>query len=85
MQLIEQMNDKFENISFTLTIFIDLSKAFDTVNHQVLISKINNYGVKGKNLSWFKSYLEDRKQYLSYNNVVTNPAEFKCGVPGDQS
>ena len=85
MQLIEQMNDKFENISFTLTIFIDLSKAFDTVNHQVLISKINNYGVKGKNLSWFKSYLEDREQYLSYNNDVTNPAEFKCGVPGDQS
>ena len=64
---------------------IDLSKAFDTVKHQVLISKINNYEVKGRNLSRFKSYLEIRKQYLNYNNDITNLAEFKCGVPRDQS
>ena len=42
MQLIDQ-NDKFENNCFTLGIFIDLSKAFDTVNHQFLISKLANY------------------------------------------
>ena len=85
MQRTEQMNDKFENICFTLAICIDLSKAFDTVKHQVLISKINNYEVKGRNLSWFKSYLENRKQYLNYINDITNLAEFKCGVPRDQS
>ena len=81
MQLIDQINDKFENNCFTLGIFIDLSKAFDTVDHQILISKLNNYGVKGKNLSWFKSYLENRKQYLNYSNDVTNLAQIKCGVP----
>ena len=59
MQVIDQINDKFENNCFTLGIFIDLSKAFDTVGHQILISKLNNYGVKGKNLSLFKSYLEN--------------------------
>ena len=46
MQLIDQINDKVENNCFTIGIFVDLLKAFDTVNHQILILKINNYGVK---------------------------------------
>ena len=61
MQLTDQINDTFESNGFTLGIFIDLSKAFDIVDHQILISKLNNYGVKGKNLNWFKSYLQNRK------------------------
>ena len=48
MQLIDQINDTFENNWFTLGIFIDLSKAFDTADHQILISKWNNYGVGSK-------------------------------------
>ena len=80
MQLIDQINEKSERNCFTLDTLID-SKAFDTVDHQILISKLNNYGVKGKNLSWFKSYLENRKQYLNYSNDVTNLAQIKCGVP----
>ena len=83
MQLVNQINDKFENNCFTSDIFI-LSKAFDIVNHQILISKLKNYGVKGKNLSWFKSFLENRKQYLNYNNDVTNLAQIKqikCKAP----
>ena len=79
-QLIDQINDKFENNCFTSGIFIGLSKALDTANHQILTSKLNNYEVKGKNLSWFKIYLENRKQYLNYNNDVTNFAQIKCGV-----
>ena len=59
MQLLDQINDKFENNCFLLGIFVDLSKAFDTVNQQILISKLNNYRVKRENLSWFKSYLEN--------------------------
>ena len=80
MQVIDQINDNLENNCFTLGIFIDPSKAFDNVDHQILISKSNNYGVKGKNLSWFKSYLENRKQCLNYSNDVTNLAQIKCGV-----
>ena len=48
MQLTDQINDTVESNGFTLGIFIDLSKAFDIVDHQILISKLNNYGVKGK-------------------------------------
>ena len=83
MQLLYEINDKFENNCFVLGIFIYHSEAFDTVNHEILISKLNsgNYGVKMKNLSWFKSYLENFEQYLNYNNDVTNLAEIKYGVP----
>ena len=81
MQFIDQINDKFESNCFTLGIF----KGFDTLDHQILISKLNNYGVNRKNLSWFKSYLENRKQYLNRSNDVTNLAQIKCGAPRDQS
>ena len=75
---IDQINNKFKNNCFTSGIFIDLSKSFQTVNHQILISKLKHYQVK---VSWFKSYLKNHKQYLSYNNDVTNLTQIKCGIP----
>ena len=48
---------------------------------EITIYKLNNYGVKGKSLSWFKSFLQNRKQYLDYNNDGTNLAQIKCCVP----
>ena len=55
IQLIDQINNSFEKNHFTLGIFIDLSKAFDTVDHSILIKKLKLYGVKGNNLRWFES------------------------------
>ena len=69
MQLINQMNEKCENNSFTLGIFLDLSTVFDNANHQIFISKL-----------WFKSYLINHSQYLNYNNNVTDLAQIKCGL-----
>ena len=66
------MNNSFERNQFTLGIFIDLSKAFDTVDHKILISKLKNYGVRGNNLKWFESYLNNRKQFIAYNNKYTS-------------
>ena len=50
LQLIDQVNNGFERNQFTLVIFIDLSKAFDTVDHKILISKLKNHGARGNNL-----------------------------------
>ena len=81
MQLIDQINSSFEKNHFKLGFFIDLSKAFDTVDHDILITKLENYGVNRNNLRWFQSYLKNRKQYLNFNNKITNSSLITCGVP----
>ena len=50
-------------------IFLDFSQAFDTTNHAILHSELHHYGVRGNDLDWLRSYLSDRKQYMSYNGV----------------
>ena len=67
---------------FTLDIFINLSKAFGTVDHSILIKKLKLYEVKGNNLRWFESCLSNRKQYISYNgNKCTTFESITYGVP----
>ena len=81
VQLTDQILDAFEENKFTLGIFIDLSKAFDTVNHDILLEKLKLYGVQNCNLNWFKSYLSQRKQYISFDQEKTEMLHIKCGVP----
>ena len=81
MQLVDQINNSFEHDQYTLGVFIDLSKAFDTVDHEILIAKLENYGIKGNNLNWFKSYLKNRKQFIRVENISTDFQEIVCGVP----
>jgi hypothetical protein len=81
VELSNQISNALDNDCFTLGVFIDLSKAFDTVNHHILITKLESYGVKNKNLLWFKDYLTNRKQFLYYNQTNTIPCSITCGVP----
>ena len=67
------------NIVFSL--FLDFRKAFDCVNHEILLSKLNTCGVPGITLDWFRSYLTNREQYVSINNVDSHPRVIQCGVP----
>jgi hypothetical protein len=53
----------------TVGIFIDLSKAFDTLDHQIVFSKLEDYGIRGITLQWIKSYFSNRKQFFQFNDT----------------
>lgn len=60
-----------------------MAKAFDTVNHKELINILPGFGINGKSLSWFSSYLENRTQLVSIINVLNSKKQIDCGVPTD--
>ena len=65
----------------TIGVFLDLSKAFDTINHDTLLKKLQHYGVRGKALEWFTNYLTKRQQYVRYHEIDSVLQEMVCGVP----
>ena len=81
MQLISQILGPFNENKYTLGISIDLSKAFDTVDHNMLLKKLDIYGIKGKNVKWFHSYLTNRKQFIKCRDQNTGLEVLRCGVP----
>ena len=81
MSLTEAIRNTLDNKRLGCGIFIDLQKAFDTVNHRILLSKMEHYGIRGCALEWFKSYLSNRKQYVFVNGSNSNLLPINCGVP----
>ena len=81
IQLYDKLSDAIDQGKVTLGLFIDLSKAFDTVNHDILLAKLEFYGVRGCALQWFKSYLSCRTQFVQYNGYNSSSKHIKCGVP----
>ena len=61
--------------------FVNLQKAFDIVDHQILLAKLNHYGIRGVSNDWFTSYLSNHHQYLSINGYESGLAAINCGVP----
>ena len=70
-----------ENDKLPLAVFLDLSKAFDTIDHEILIKKLHYYGISGNSLQWFKSYLTNRKQYVQFKDSLSSFSLIKTGVP----
>ena len=64
IKLIDSIYVSFNQNKYILGVFIDLSKAFDTVDHNILIDKLNFHGIKNNSLKWFSSYLSNRKQFI---------------------
>ena len=65
----------------SIGVFLDLRKAFDTVNHCILLDKLYKYGIRGTPWNWFKSYLENRKQYVCYSDTLSATMPITHGVP----
>ena len=81
IELVDQIRTSIGENKMTCGIFIDLSKAFDTVNHQILLHKLEHYDICGKALELFKSYLSNRKQYVQIDQSKSNTLPIACGVP----
>ena len=77
----DKIQKAIENKKYSCGIFLDLTKAFDTVNHEILLKKLNCYGIRGLVNNWFESYLHHRKQYVSIGNIQSDEEAVSCGVP----
>ena len=81
LTFIDKIANATDNQLHTIGIFLDLSKAFDTIDHDILLYKLCHYGIRGKALDWFKSYLSNRKQFVTINGQDSSHKNLSCGVP----
>ena len=81
IDVINKLSKSHDNNRISLAVFLDLSKAFDTINHDILLDKLHVYGFRGTTYSWIKSYLTSRKQFTTFRNVDSDVRAITCGVP----
>ena len=81
LELTDRIRREMDQNRIPFSVFLDLSKAFDTLNHHILLSKLKYYGIRSTALQWFKSYLTERQQFVEYQNVCSSTRELETGVP----
>jgi hypothetical protein len=81
LELSDSLKTAIDNREITCGLFLDFSKAFDTVNHEIPLSKLYKYGIRGTPLEWFKDYLTNRQQYVRIGNIDSDKLNITCGVP----
>ncbi len=81
MEFVDQIAQTLNNKRTPFAIFIDLSKAFDTLDHHILLQKLKYYGIQGTQLSWFESYLTGRSQCVKYREAISASKDLTTGVP----
>ena len=81
IHLINKISSAIDKRESTVGVFLDLSKAFDTLDHQILFTKLEHYGIRGTALQWIKSYFSCRQQFVQFNQACSPMETIKCGVP----
>ena len=80
-EITETLRKSIDENLYTCGVFIDFAKAFDTVNHNILLNKLEAYGIRGLPLQWFASYLSNRKQYVALGDFESTRQTMICGIP----
>ena len=81
VNLTTKISEAIDKSEYTAGIFIDLSKAFDTVDHSIVIEKLKHYGVRGIPLEWFKNYLTERNQIVKFKTTLSDKRKIVCQGP----
>ena len=80
LDIANTIHSDIDNRKYSCGIFIDLKKGFDTVNHEILLAKLENYGVRGVINPWLRSYLSDRQQSIEIDKCISETEAIICGV-----
>ena len=81
LELVDRIYKEIDENKIPFSVFLDLSKAFDTLDHDILLHKLQYYGITGTALDWFRSYLTERYQYVDYNGASSSMKLLTTGVP----
>ena len=81
IELVDEVTSAVERKESVLSIFLDLSKAFNTIDYDTLLCKLEYYEFRGVDLDWFRSYLKNRKQFVKYQSCDSEYKNVTCGVP----
>ena len=83
IELIDNIHEHLDRDPYdqVLAVFLDLSKAFDTIDYKILFRKLEHYGIQGAALKWIESYLFDRKQFVQLDDIKSDLLSMEVGVP----
>ena len=81
MAFLDKITEALDRNDYAISLFIDLSKAFDTISHSILLKKLQHYGIRGLVYEFLKSYLSNRSQLVDIDGVYSNLLNITCGVP----
>lgn len=81
LEFVGRILSSLEKTGIAFSLYIDLSKAFDTIAHDILLQKLEFYGIKDNSLSWFTSYLSNRKQFIDFDGILSSHENVTTGVP----
>ena len=81
VDVMSYINAAVSNKEYCIALYMDISKAFDRINHKILLMKLKQYGIRGAALKWFTSYLKLRSQYININNMNSERVYLNYGVP----